>query len=179
MTRNRRGSSLIELTVTLSILSVVLTLVGKTMVLLMRSERAGGKAIVASHGLTRLANRFRRDVHEAEKSELIAEPNAVNFLRLTRRDGTVVEYRPRPDGMVVATRRGKTRLSREFFRLQGVSSFVIDGGPRPVVTLIHVPDHGRIADSKPAAGNDKQIRVEAVRGVDRRFATPARRKPLQ
>jgi hypothetical protein len=171
MTHRRRGSSLIELTVTVGLLSVVMPLVIKTMALLMRTERSGQKAVVASGSLTRLANRFRRDVHAADKAELVAAaaPNTGSFLRLTHPDGTIVEYRPGADGLKLAILRGGKPTGRETYRLRGATRFELTDGPPPVVTLIHVPDHGRIPDSKATAKNDKQIRVEAVRGFDMRY----------
>jgi hypothetical protein len=164
----RRGASLIELVVMMGILSVVMTLVGKTMVLTMRSERKGRNAIVSANGLTRLANRFRRDVHAAENAELVGDGDA-KLLRLTGVDGTIVEYRPEAGGVKLTVRRDQKQTARESYRLQGATRFEITANPRPVVTLIHVPDHGRIAGSNAAAKNDKQIRVEALRGYDLRF----------
>lgn len=168
MRATHRGSSLIELIVTMGILSVMLTLVGKTMVLTMRSERTGRHAIVSSTGLARLANRFRRDVHAAEKAELVAAGN-VTLLRLTRPDATIAEYRPGPNGVTLTIRRGKKRIGGESYRLQGATRFDITKGATPAVTLIHVPDHGRITGSKATTVNNKEVRVEAVRGYDLRF----------
>jgi hypothetical protein len=146
--------------VMMGILSVVLTLVGKTMVLTMRSERKGRNAIVSANGLTRLANRFRRDVHAAENAELVGDGDA-KLLRLTGVDGTIVEYRPEAGGVKLTVRRDQKQTARESYRLQGATRFEITANPRTVVTLIHVPDHGRIAGSNAAAKSDKQIRVEA------------------
>jgi type II secretory pathway component PulJ len=177
MTHRRRGASLIELTVTVGLLSVVMTLVIKTMAVLMRTERTGQKAVVASGSLTRLANRFRRDVHAAEKAELVAAaaPNTDSFLRLTHPDGTIVEYRPAADGVKLTILRDGTATGRETYRLRGDTRFELSEEPPPVVTLIHVPDHGRIPDSKAGAKNDKQIRVEAVRGFDLRYTVRKQR----
>ncbi len=66
----RRGVSLIEMVVVISMLTVVIGLVGMTFHLLMRSEKLVSQSFVTERTISRLAIQFRDDVHQSETGVL-------------------------------------------------------------------------------------------------------------
>jgi prepilin-type N-terminal cleavage/methylation domain-containing protein len=68
--RSRRGYSLIEMLVVITVMSMMVVMGTLTMALLMRSERTGGDALVAAQAGHRLARQFRKDVHAADDATL-------------------------------------------------------------------------------------------------------------
>lgn len=173
MSVNRAGKSLIELTVVIGLLSVVLSLATRTIAFLMRADASGRKAVVSGTNFARLADRFRRDAHAATKAELVdGDNNAAQRLRLTQADGRAIEYRPEVGRVRVIVFRGKQRLSREVYRLNGgVTRFELSGNKQTLVSLLY--ETGGDASPRPGAGRRrKTLRVDAVRGKDHRFSQP-------
>lgn len=163
----RRGKTLIEMMIVISIASVAIALATKTIAHLMRSDAQGRRALVAGMNGNRFARRFRRDVHAAASAELVQRDNNT-ILKLTQLDGTVNEYRPRADGVDVVTLRNEKTTARESFALSGTGEFKVEpGSPMSVVfTQTTRPDHS-------AAGSTvgvKTRRIQAIRGKDLRFA---------
>ena len=172
MTANRSGKSLLELSLVIGLLSVVLTLATRTITFLMRADAAGRTALVSSTNFARLADRFRRDAHAAIKAELLADDNnGPQRLRLTQADGRVVEYHPQTGRVQVIVLRGKQRLSREVYRLNGgVTRFEITGDKQTLVSLVYETG-GDASSERPGAGRRrKTLRIDALRGKDHRFS---------
>ncbi|MCH8828905.1 MAG: hypothetical protein IID45_04930 [Planctomycetes bacterium] len=176
MTANRSGKTLLELSVVIGLLSVVLTLGARTIAFLMRADAAGRTAFVNGTSFSRLANRFRRDVHAATQAELVAgDNNAPERLRLMLTDGRVIEYRPQVGRVQVVVLRGKQLQGREVYRLNGgVTRFELTGGrdrPALVSLLYETGGDGSPSPEQPSAGRRrKTVRIDAVRGKDHRFS---------
>ena len=162
----RRGKTLIELMVVISIASVALTLATKTIAHLMRSDAKGRRALTAGMNWNRFARRFRRDVHAAGSAELVQRDNK-SVLKLKQPDGTVSEYHSRTDGVDVVTVRNGQTVGRESFALRGIGEFRVEPGPPAIVVFAHAtrPDQSA-AGSKAGM---KTRRIQAIRGKDLRF----------
>jgi hypothetical protein len=65
-TRHRRGASLVELLVVISLLSAVTLFVGRMLYGLFRAERASARDLVRERRVAELAVQFREDVHLAD-----------------------------------------------------------------------------------------------------------------
>src|SRR5262245_32588554 len=70
---NRRGVSLIEMIVVISISSVIIGVCSTTMHLLLRSEREQSREVRTTVAISRLSQVFREDVHAAQKCQVVAE----------------------------------------------------------------------------------------------------------
>jgi prepilin-type N-terminal cleavage/methylation domain-containing protein len=103
----RRGVSLIELLVVITVLAVLLGLCAITIQLLLRvgSDAQARRSAAASLG--RLAEQFRADVHACDDVEV--RPSA--GLRLVLKPGVVIEYRVHA-GSVARVESGEGRASR-------------------------------------------------------------------
>ena len=66
----RRGVSLIEMVVVISMMTVVIGLVGMTFHLLLRSEKLVSQSFITERTISRLAIQFRDDVHQSEAGVL-------------------------------------------------------------------------------------------------------------
>ena len=108
----RRGMSLVEVMVLMTAVATMLGICVMVLGLTMRLEADGRASIERAETISRLASRFRSDVHEART---IAMDGRV--LRLGPSGGKVVEYRP-DDARVtrVLVRAGKED-ARETYRI--------------------------------------------------------------
>lgn len=68
---NRRGKSLVELLVVISMLGVILGTAGTVIYRLMRTERAVEADLIWHRSVTAFAEQFRADVHAASMAEVI------------------------------------------------------------------------------------------------------------
>lgn len=66
MNRNRRGTSLISMMVSITIISAVLSITGTLFHRMFRSDQVTARAALREITTARLANLFRNDLHEAE-----------------------------------------------------------------------------------------------------------------
>jgi prepilin-type N-terminal cleavage/methylation domain-containing protein len=181
----RRAYSLVEMTVVMTVgamlLGIAVTLLGS----LLQAERSSSAQIERNATLSRLADRFRRDVHVARRRP-VAEQNKAgeSIWRFDLDGGCSVRYvfgtRRVPDSaggqdeVVREERAGKTVVRQESYRLpeDHMAEITIDGPPEsPVVHLIVAP-----TDASSRAGHE--IRIDALAGRDCRYAkTNKGRKP--
>jgi len=114
--KSRRGASLIELLMVMSAGTVVLTMsTGLIHQVMHAQSRARAFADVERTSL-RLANAFRRDVHEATSAELAeADGGDRVFLRLTLPDNQTIEYGRREANIVRVLLEGSRGVAREEF----------------------------------------------------------------
>lgn len=168
MTR-RRGFSLVELLVVLSMMAIVLVLCVGLIHTLLRLDRAARAQVAEDADLSRLAREFRRDVRAATALEPIpfaAGPST--WLPLALPGGRTVEYRSRGNTLIRSERTAEAILRTETFRLPSrvAVRWEIEGtGDRTVVGLVLDPPPGREAGPAPAGH-----RIEGVLGQDHRFA---------
>ena len=87
----RRGSSLIELLVVITVVAVLLGLCAVTIQVLLRVEADAQARRSASATLGRLADQFREDVHACD----VAEVRPAAGLRLSRDRGVAITYQAR------------------------------------------------------------------------------------
>jgi len=164
--KRRRGYSLVELLVVISMSSVMLGIITVLFTLLFRIERSGRDHVRHSAVLGRLADQFRRDVHATPVGGVsVGEP---------------VQFSPAPDrtitygtphGAVIRIERvGSEEVRRESFVLPSSCSASIGSPPDakgPTVTLSIAPR----TDTQPRRPG-RTLRVDALLGRDHRFANP-------
>lgn len=178
----QRGVSLVELIVTLSACSAILT---TSAVLIHRAMHAQSKAHAffdGERGARRLAHQFRRDAHDAQAMETedsSGEPSSEGKLlvRFAMRDGESVEYR-QTDGRVARTHHsGEQVLGREVFDFTGETRFSADNRSPGFVALsiepaIESPNERSNQPAKPLAtySTATVLWVEAALGRNARLA---------
>jgi prepilin-type N-terminal cleavage/methylation domain-containing protein len=177
---NRRGFTMIELLVVISVISVILPLAGGTIVFLLRAQSQSAEALRDAMATTQLSHSLRSDVHAA-RSASSSSPDEVSL----ELDGSrIIEYRSQPDGFVSrVVRRGTSVERRERFRVGDVRPrFKLAQGGREVAVTISPRLRGAVPveDRTSAAG----IRIAAMVGRDHgssaaqsNKATPQAKRP--
>ncbi len=178
----RRGSTLVEVVVTVTVLAAVFATAGRALVLLLQSEGEAVHTLTRHSAVQRLAEDFRSDAHAATAARLL-EQHAAKALTLERPDGSTVVYRSTPDGVVRLVFAGQAKpggradetaaAARELYRLSDVAvRFELSDGGRVVAV--------RLADAPGGTKASRNVRprlvVRAAVGVDHRFATTAQRQ---
>jgi hypothetical protein len=176
MNRFRPGISILELLVVMSASSVVLTLAGMLIIRAMHTQMDSRTDCDVERNALRLAEQFRRDVHDAERAE--ANPQAkegASFLGLQFSGGNRVEY-SRAAGAIqrVASMRDG-RVSREEFKFPAAAQMQVDrweSPPRMALTILSPPP-SETMDDKPSISTRTvpvSVNLEAVLGRDRQMA---------
>ncbi|MEI8017920.1 MAG: prepilin-type N-terminal cleavage/methylation domain-containing protein, partial [Schlesneria sp.] len=115
---SRRGVSLIEMVVVISMLTVVIGLVGMTFHLLLRSEKLVTQSFVTERTISRLAIQFRDDVHQSETGVLTGgTENDKPTLTLGNTSGSQIRYLVTADGLVRLLETHDRVTARDDFRL--------------------------------------------------------------
>jgi prepilin-type N-terminal cleavage/methylation domain-containing protein len=116
--RRRSGFTLIEMMVVISILTVMMSLVGMTFHLLLRTEKLVSQSFVTERAISRLAVQFRDDVHQAETGLLTSDANPGKYeLALGDSRGIRVRYAATEKGLVRLSVDRDQVVSREDYRL--------------------------------------------------------------
>lgn len=174
--RTRRGVSLIELLVTMSACTVVLTLTGVLLQRAMRVQIESRAAASAERTALRLATQFRRDVHEAKSVTANASAGGGEvFLRLGLDGGRNVEYSRRENVVQRVESGGDKPTWREDFAFPSVSEMTIkqEESPRRLAITITAPRTEPLAtDAKPLLrpiAIPMYFHVEPIVGQNHRF----------
>ena len=155
----RRGYSLIEMIVVMTIATVIVGLAAAMLHLLLRTERNGRQQMHRSAALARLADQFRSDVHAAAHQPVPddANPSCWTF---ELKAGRNVQYRGQAGQIERVETLGGKIERRESYAL-----------PPDATVWIATP-----ANSQPAVAtlivresSNRDIRIAAVLGKDHRF----------
>lgn len=133
----RRGYSLIECIVLISVLSALIGLSAGTIQLLLKLDRAGRAASEEAVALARLARDFRDDAHEAPPVD--PPGRSTDRVVLTLSESKTVEYTIRPGDVLRTVRQGEKVLRHETYRRPARASARIDvaiDGPRPIASMV-------------------------------------------
>ena len=114
----RRGVSLIEMVVVISMLTVVIGLVGMTFHLFLRSEKLVTQSFVTERTISRLAIQFRDDVHQSEIGALSSGSESDKpVLTLANSSGTQIRYQVIADGLARVLVSNDQVTARDDFRM--------------------------------------------------------------
>lgn len=153
----RRGASLVEMLVVVSLMSIVLGTVVVTLHSMFRADQQTRTAIERQGTTTRLALHVREDVHAARDARLsAADQDSAPSLTLELDDNSSIEYGLGGQGIDRLERRGDQIVHRDTFRLPAVDRVrweIIELSGQPAVRM-------------SLAAN---VQIEAVVARDRRF----------
>lgn len=189
--KHRRGASLVELMVVVSMLTVVLGMVGVLFHRLFQAELIAAKATVTEVTTMRLADQFRRDIHEAstvKRSGGSGETPAT--LELNGRDDTMtVLYTAAVNKVQREVKQQQAIVARETYRLPGCrvtfpepEAATPANGDAPMqqpamVTLYLERPHATVSSSNQAKLPLRGIVIDAELGRDHRLAASISRAP--
>ncbi|MCY2992488.1 MAG: type II secretion system protein [Planctomycetota bacterium] len=144
----RRGFSLVELMIVMTIASVSIGLVGVCLQGLYRAEQRTRQQMTQRAALTQLGLRFRSDSHEAARVDRAeqAKPGGTGGLVLTVRDGRTITYHADGGQVERTVQRGGQVVHHDAFRLPGVRvAWVLEtAGDRTfaAAVILHTPEPG-------------------------------------
>jgi hypothetical protein len=133
----RRGYSLFECLVLITVLSALIGLSAGTIHLLLKLDRAGRTASEEAVALARLARDFRDDIHEAPPAD--PPGRSPDRIVLPLSDSKTVEYTIRPGDVLRTVRQGEKVLRHETYRRPARASVRIDvesDGPRLIASMV-------------------------------------------
>jgi type II secretory pathway pseudopilin PulG len=149
MTSRRRGKSLIEMLILISLTSVVLGIVSTTLVALFKTDRQVRRDLVQLTTLARLGSRFRTDAHAARSCQIDKTCD------LTLADGRLIRYSFEGQRLSREVRRGDAIEHRDAFVL---------------------PDTAAVGFDKPATHGGRLVRlsITAQERSDKPYLTAVR-----
>lgn len=189
--KRRRGASLIELMVVISMLTVVLGMVGVLFHRLFQAELMAAKTTVTEVTTMRLADQFRRDIHEASTVKRSRESgDTAATLEVNGRDDTMtVLYTAEANKVRREVKQQQTVVARETYRLPGCrvtfpepKAATATNGDAPsqqpaLVTLYLERPHATVSASNQAKLPLRGIVIDAELGRDHRLAASISRTP--
>jgi prepilin-type N-terminal cleavage/methylation domain-containing protein len=169
----RRGVSLIELLVVISIASVIIGLCVTTIHLLLRSERDQSRDVRTAAIVSRLAEVYREDVHATSQSEIVVDAEHAQLI-LTDPPGREIVYTADEHLLRRVERLGGALVHRDVFCFPPESRirFAREESPRIVRVTIDVaaPIPDRMPVDQARRAPRRPLVIEAVADRDRRFA---------
>ena len=161
----RRGHTLLEMTVVITVGATLLGIAVSLIHVLMRAEQNGRTHVERYVTMARLADQFRDDVHAAA-GRPTAEGQTAWHLELAA-DRTV-RYATDPGEITREERMGEKIVSRESYNMPDGYTAAIAPDDATIPALVSL-----IVELKAGSGSKgREIRIDAALGKDRRFAEP-------
>ena len=160
----RRGFTLIELVVVMSMMMVILSLAGMTFHLLLRTEKVVSQSFVTERAISRLSVQFRDDVHRSERGELTGDiGNEKRELTLGDASGIRIRYAVTADGIARLLVDRDAVVARDDFRLPEchVSIAAEDIANLSLRTLVIERPGAMIVQKQQAPPPLRPLRIEA------------------
>ncbi len=164
MRQDRRGTTLVELLVIISVCSVVMCASGVLLHSMYRADKESRLAIENGAAVARLSLQFRRDAHSVSQAELLNEPNGkAAGLAFRGPFQPTIEYRQQDRAIV--------RRAKQADKVVHMDSFGLPAGTELVWTLEQGrPSVAVIEMARPARRGVKldamlEQRIEASVGI--------------
>lgn len=169
--RSRRGVSLAELLIVMSLCSLLLTTSAVVLHRIMRSQLKTREFLSACHSSQRLADQFRGDVHRARSVTTEGLPEGA-ILKLQLSDTQIAEYQQANGVIHRMLVDGEKTIARDEFAFPANSHIAVSQQRSPPLVTLSVtstPDDER-GPAQQAYAVAIHLRVDAQPGRDRRFA---------
>ena len=161
----RRGLTLIEMVVTISVAAVLTGLAISVLLVMYRAERSGRTQLAQANSLERLADQFRQDVHAA-LGETVATEKEPQHWRFDLPEKRIVQYKIANGAIAREESSDSKDVRRESYTLPKDSTVAVSvdrtANP-PVVSLTIEPNRDSLRPHYP-------LRVDALLGRDLRFS---------
>jgi prepilin-type N-terminal cleavage/methylation domain-containing protein len=160
---SRRGHTLVEMIVVMTVGAMLLGIAVSVLHVLMRVEQSGRAHVERHETLARLADQFREDVHAASVKPAA---DGESVWRLDLAADRTVRYAAEKGRITREERMGDKTASRESYIMPDdyTAAMAPDDAKNPSLV-------GLIVKFKGVLGvKDREIRIDAALGKDRRFA---------
>ncbi len=173
--RNRRGFTIAELLVVLSVVAVILPMAGGTVFVLLRAQSRSAETLRDAMAITQLSHSFRTDAHDAQSARLAAPNRDNDGVILDLGGSRTIEFRTEPDGFVTRIVRHNDKVEgRERFRVgSAVTKFAIAEAGKEVAITISPRMRGIVVTNETVS--PPGIRIAAILGRNRSLAVNAGR----
>jgi type II secretory pathway component PulJ len=174
--RPRRGYSLVEMSVVISMTAVVISTSAVALATMFRIDRQMRQELLASDNLMRLSKQLRADAHQAQTAAIETEEGdeqnaAADRLLLTVGDDRSISYQTVAGRVERLVRRGETVEHRESYRLAENASLVwVVAAEEPLSRVrleVHYDSNYQPQPYRPVS----LISVDAAVGLDHAHAT--------
>ncbi len=170
----RRGVSLVELLIVISVATVIVGICVTTIHVLLRSERDQSRAIQTAVTISRLSEVFREDVHAASQGELLAVEGQPPRLMLTGADGRKIVYSASEHVAERVETASGTPVHRDLFHFPSGSAVRLERDETPRLVRIAIDIAAALPHQMPEARNrlapPRTVSIEALLDRDHRFA---------
>lgn len=174
--RRRRGVSLVEILIVVTIAGVILLVSMTTIHLLLRAEREQARAVWMAVTVSRLEQVFREDVHASLAEPLVPQAEALPRLTLAADDGRAIAYIADDHVLERVESRSGAESHRDQFHFPPGTRirFESDESPRLVRLVLDVA--AAESDRMPQRGADRpgppprSLTIEALARRDSRFS---------
>ncbi len=164
--RRRRGWTLIEMLVTIAVMTSITGVAVKLLASLLRAERNGVEHVTRLTTVSRLSRQFRSDVHAATEVQLAADNPQQPLLRITSENQRQIQYEIQPQGLLRTEKRpDQTVAVKDLLRLKNTRFRIVESPapPRLLTLIIETPDIFA-SDPKQPAGDSREVHIEAIVG---------------
>lgn len=165
--RRRCGWTLVEMVVTITIMSVLTGIAIKTLTTLLLSERTGVQHVVDLATVSRLARQFRQDVHSAKSVEVNSATASKPLLQVTIAEGHQIDYQVQDAGLLRRELRPDKSVHNELWRLKKTQfECQTNSGTPQIVTLV-LKGSDRVRNAGKTNSTLKVMQIDAIAGRDR------------
>jgi len=161
---SRRGYTLVEIVVVISMLTMIISLAGMTFHLLLRADKSVLQAFVTERTISRLAILFREDVHRADAGVIEAEAEQTpQRLSLESPGRDPVRYAVTEEGIVRLTLEHGSVVARDDFVLPECEVFLTAGDADAVAlrTLVIERPAASLVGKRQDQAPRRQLKIEA------------------
>lgn len=170
--RTRRGYTLVECLVVLTLTGTALGTSALTMHALSRAERQVREEFQDAGDLARLAVQLREDAHQALSARIESSgepPTSANVLSLPAPDDRIVQYTLQDANLERVVRQAGIVQHRETYGLPTATAAhwqVVSDRPRLLVSLVWAPEPGRAGGPPGSAMGRLDAAVQVLRNPD-------------
>ncbi len=164
MKRRRRGTSLVEVMVVITLSGILISATGICLHGLYRVEQDVREATVRRSAIDRLSLQFRIDAHTASEARVLADgTDSKPKLEFSSLNGMTVTYYQQNHQIVRTLRRADAVLHRDAYRIgrKHVASWRVEAGDPPTASVELV----RKPPARSEAGHEPSQRIMAVVGL--------------
>jgi prepilin-type N-terminal cleavage/methylation domain-containing protein len=162
----RRGFTLLEMVVAISVSTVLMGIAVTTLIALLRNQNTGREHLQYCRSIERLAEQFRRDVHGAEKISA-GEKEGIMEIPAASAEGATIRYQCFAGQIERTESKGGKIVSRESYILAPATeaALQVKSPPEGSVASIVISPRAQAGGAFCACA----VRIESVVGLDKRL----------
>lgn len=171
---HRRGVSLVEMLIVISVATVIVGTCTTMLHLLLRTERDQTRAMRMAVTMSRLSQLFRDDVHGATRGAIVSPAGASPRLTLSLADAREIVYSAEGAFLQRVENRQGTEVHRDTFHFPAGSKGRFEEEPSPRLMRLAIdvaaPIPHQMPEGRTPLAPPRTLQIEALLNRDGRFA---------